>query len=96
MKDETRQRPRDLKSRTRQSALRVVRLYMALPKTTLAQVLGKQVLRSGTSVGSHYREGVRGPSNAEPSGADALVGPPSRQTRNSRSGNSTGSSACGS
>jgi four helix bundle protein len=56
---------RDLKTRTKQFALRVVRLYGALPKTTEAQVLGRQVLRSGTSVGAHYREGSRARSNAE-------------------------------
>ena len=37
----------------------------ALPKTTEAQVLGKQVLRSGTSVGANYREAFRGRSRAE-------------------------------
>ncbi len=47
----------DLKTRTKDFALRVIRLYTALPKTTEAQVLGKQILRSGTSVGAHYREG---------------------------------------
>ena len=56
---------RDLKVRTKQFALRIVRLYSALPKTTEAQVLGKQVLRSGTSVGAHYREARRARSNAE-------------------------------
>jgi len=47
----------NLKERTKKFALRMVKLYCALPKTTEAQVLGKQVLRSGTSVGAHYREG---------------------------------------
>jgi four helix bundle protein len=55
----------DLKQRTKQFAVRIVRLYVALPKTTEAQVLGKQVLRSGTSVGAHYREGTRSRSAAE-------------------------------
>ena len=55
----------DLKVRTKLFALRVIRLYCALPKTTLAQTLGKQVLRSGTSVGAHYREGMRSRSTAE-------------------------------
>ncbi len=55
----------DLKLRTKQFALRVIRLYVALPKTTEAQILGKQVLRSGTSVGAHYREATRGRSTAE-------------------------------
>ena len=40
-------------------------MYAALPKTTEAQVLGKQVLRSGTSVGANYREANRGRSKAE-------------------------------
>jgi four helix bundle protein len=55
----------DLKQRTKEFALRIITLYSALPKTTLAQVIGKQVLRSGTSVGAHYREGIRSRSNAE-------------------------------
>ncbi len=46
-------------------ALRVIRMYSALPKTTEAQVLGKQVLRSGTSVGANYREANRARSRAE-------------------------------
>ncbi len=54
-----------LKSRTKRFALRIVRLYAALPKTTEAQVIGKQLLRSGTSVGAHYREAMRARSNAE-------------------------------
>ena len=62
MKDEGR---RDLKERTREFALRIVRCYAALPRTTVAQVLGKQMLRAGTSVGAHYREGVRSRSDAE-------------------------------
>jgi|SRR5579863_1160009 len=56
---------RDLKKRTKRFALRVIRLYSSLPKTTEAQVLGKQVLRSGTSVGAHYREATRARSTAE-------------------------------
>jgi four helix bundle protein len=55
----------DLSARTKEFALRIVRLYCALPKTTEAQVLGKQALRSGTSVGAHYREAVRARSAAE-------------------------------
>ncbi len=56
---------RDLQLRTKAFALRVVRLFVALPKTVEAQVLGKQVLRSGTSVGAHYREAMRARSVAE-------------------------------
>ena len=55
----------DLRQRTKAFALRVIRLYCALPKTTEAQVLGKQVLRSGTSVGANYREAYRARSRAE-------------------------------
>jgi len=55
----------DLLVRTKEFALRIIRLYSALPKKTEAQVLGKQVLRSGTSVGAHLREGRRSRSDAE-------------------------------
>jgi len=55
----------DLSVRTRRFALRVLKLYAALPKSTEGQVLGKQLLRSGTSVGAHYREGIRARSTAE-------------------------------
>jgi len=56
---------KDLKTRTKEFALRVIRLYSALPRTTEAQVIGKQLLRSGTSVGAHYREATRARSDAE-------------------------------
>ena|SRR3982750_836918 len=55
----------DLKHRTKAFALRVIRLYIALPKSVEAQVLGKQLLRSGTSVGAHYREAKRAKSNID-------------------------------
>jgi len=55
----------DLKARTKDFALRVVRMYSAMPRRTEAQVLGKQVLRSGTSVGANYREANRARSRAE-------------------------------
>lgn len=57
--------PIDMRVRTKKSALRVINLYAALPESVVAQVLGKQMLRSGTSVGAHYREDVRSRSNAE-------------------------------
>ena len=59
------QKLKDLQIRTKEFALRVIRLYCALPKSTEAQVLGKQVLRSGTSVGANYREANRARSRAE-------------------------------
>jgi four helix bundle protein len=55
----------DLAVRTKTFALRIIRLFSVLPKTTEAQVIGKQVLRSGTSVGANYREAYRGRSKAE-------------------------------
>jgi four helix bundle protein len=61
----TKDEKRDLGKRTKQFALRVVRLYVALPKTNEAQVIGKQLLRSGTSVGAQYREGECARSAAE-------------------------------
>lgn len=55
----------DLRDRTFDFALRIIRLFSALPKTDEAGILGKQLLRSGTSVGAHYREAHRGRSKAE-------------------------------
>jgi len=51
--------------RTKRFALAVIRLYASLSKSTVEQVLGRQVLRSGTSVGAHYREACRAKSNAD-------------------------------
>lgn len=57
---------KDLAPRTKLFARRIIRLYVALPKTNVvAQVLGKQSLRSGTSVGANYREANRARSKAE-------------------------------
>ena len=55
----------DLRARTKVFALRVIRLFCALPKRTEVEVVGKQVLRSGTSVGANFREAHRARSNAE-------------------------------
>jgi len=54
-----------LRDRTKQFALRVVRMYASLPKLVAAQVIGKQVLRSGTSVAANFREASRARSRAE-------------------------------
>ena len=56
---------KDLRDRTRHFALPVVEMLSVIPKTTEAQVLGKRMLRSGTSVGANYREAYRGRSKAE-------------------------------
>jgi four helix bundle protein len=55
----------DLRDRTKAFALRIVKLFSSLPKNTLAQVLGKQVLRSGTAVGANFREAFCARSTAE-------------------------------
>ena len=55
----------DLRDRTKAFALQIIRMFAAIPKTTEAQVLGKQLLRSATSVGANYREAYRGRSKAE-------------------------------
>jgi len=55
----------DLARRTKRFALDVVRAYVALPKSTVSYVLGRQLLKSGTSVGAHYREARRAKSNAD-------------------------------
>ena len=54
-----------LRDRLKQFALRVIRVYGALPKLTEAQVLGKQMLRSGTSTAANFREASRARSDAE-------------------------------
>ena len=56
---------RDLAARTKSFARRIIRLYVALPREPVAQVLGKQALRAGTSVGANYREADRARSKAE-------------------------------
>ena len=55
----------DLRKRTKAFALRIVRMFTALPRTAEAQILGKQALRSGTSIGANYREAYRGRSRPE-------------------------------
>ena len=55
----------DLRERTKKFALRIIKVYQSLPKTGEAQILGKQVLRSGTSVGAQYREACRAKSPAD-------------------------------
>ena len=55
----------DLKRRTKQFALRVIRLIEALPRTRTAQVIGNQLLRSATSVAANYRAACRARSQAD-------------------------------
>ena len=55
----------DLKLRTKDYALAVIRLFAVLPKRTETQIIGRQLLRCGTSVGAQYREATRGKSTAD-------------------------------
>jgi four helix bundle protein len=57
--------PEELRIRTKNFAVRVVRLYNSLPYRGAAQVLGKQLLRCGTSVAANYRASCRARSRAE-------------------------------
>lgn len=65
MKNDKTGKPELLAGRTKEFALRIIRMYSSLPKSSVAQVLGKQILRSGTSVGANYREANRARSKAE-------------------------------
>jgi four helix bundle protein len=62
VRDEAIQR---MKDRTLQFALSVVKLTQNLPRSMEGQVLGRQLLRSGTSVGAHYREAIRSKSDPD-------------------------------
>ena len=55
----------ELRERTKNFALRIIRLFRHLPRSPEAQVLGKQLLRSGTSVAANYRAAGRARSRAE-------------------------------
>ena len=55
----------DLAERTKAFALDIIEMTGNLPRTTAAQVLGKQILRSATSIGANYREASRGRSKPE-------------------------------
>ena len=58
-------KPLALVARTRDFSLEIIRYYSRLPRETSAQVLGKQLLRSATSVGAQYREAQRAKSAAD-------------------------------
>ena len=56
---------KELQARTKSFALRIIRMFRSLPKTEEAGILGRQVLRSGTSVAANYRAVCRARSKAE-------------------------------
>ena len=55
----------ELRVRTKEFALHVIRMYSALPRCGESDVIGRQVLKSGTSVGANFREAHRARSDAE-------------------------------
>jgi four helix bundle protein len=55
----------EMKARTKQFSLRVIKLFQSLPKTEEAKILGRQLLRSATSVGANYRAACRARSDNE-------------------------------
>jgi four helix bundle protein len=57
--------PRELQTRTKAFALRVIKLVDTLPRGTASQVIGRQLLRAATSVGANYRAACRAQSRAE-------------------------------
>ena len=57
--------PVEFKKRTKQFAIRVIRLVESLPQRRSAEVIGKQLLRSATSVGANYRAACRARSSSE-------------------------------
>jgi len=56
---------REMQARTKAFALRIIRLSAVLPETDVARILGRQVLRSGTSVAANYRAVCRAKSKAD-------------------------------
>ena len=58
-------RPEELRTRTKAFALRIVKLFRGLPKSEEARVIGRQLLRAGTSVAANYRALCRARSRAE-------------------------------
>ncbi len=58
-------RPEELRERTKQFAIRIVRFFRSLPKNDEAWIVGKQVLRADTSVAANYRAVCRARSRAE-------------------------------
>ncbi|MCB9135201.1 MAG: four helix bundle protein [Anaerolineales bacterium] len=56
--------PDELRARTRKFSLRVIKLVQSLPKSNVSEVLGKQLLRSATSVGANYRAVCRAQNKA--------------------------------
>lgn len=71
----------ELEARTKTSALRNVTFVASLPRNTVTNVLGQQLLRAGTSVGANYREAARASSRAEFIHKSGLVEKEASETR---------------
>ena len=55
----------ELKQRTKRFSLEIIKLIESLPKTKTGDVIGRQILRSGTSIGANYRSACRARSKAD-------------------------------
>ena len=64
MEENSLEKARTLQARTKTFALRIIRMFRSLPKTAESAIIGKQVLRSGTSVAANYRAVCRARSKA--------------------------------
>ena len=65
LKSKYRINEQEFKRRTKALALRVIKLVSSLPKNTVSEVIGKQLIRSGTAVGANYRAACRARSTAD-------------------------------
>ncbi len=60
-----RKKTEEMKARTKRFALRIIKVFRALPKTEEARIIGKQLFRAGTSVAANYRAVCRARSKAD-------------------------------
>lgn len=70
----------ELRKRTKEFALRIIKLVTNLPKTKEADVIGRQILKSGTSIGANYREATRARSKADFISKIGIVGQEADET----------------
>ena len=71
----------ELERRTKRFALRIIRFVSALPKNKVTDVIGYQLLKSGTSIGANYREANRGESRSDFIHKIAIVEKEAAETR---------------
>jgi four helix bundle protein len=57
--------PDELRDRTKKFALRIIRMTEALPRNRVADILARQIIKSGTSVGANYRAACRAKSRPD-------------------------------